>query len=94
MRSSVTPPGWTRLSRGMVIRAVIEARLLGRKLLTLDADVAILPAKTPDRPALPRPVRNGRPGDGLLEAERTLESGAAELEAARAQMPVVHRARP
>ena len=42
VRTVITKPNWMRLSRGMVIRAVIEARLLGKKLLTLDADIAIL----------------------------------------------------
>lgn len=84
-RTVIASPGWMKLSRGMVVRAVIEARLLGRKLLTLDADIAILPAER-DHASRPPPKLTGTPGAGLAEAARSLESGASELEAARRQM--------
>ncbi len=86
VRTVITKPNWMRLSRGMVIRAVIEARLLGKKLLTLDADIAILPAESESPPRV-RAELNGTPGKGLAEAARSLESGASELAAARRQMP-------
>jgi hypothetical protein len=35
-----------KLSGGMVIRALIEARLFGKRLLTLEADVTVLPAQS------------------------------------------------
>ncbi len=76
-----------RLSRGMVIRAAIEARLLGRRLLTLDADIAILPAETGRAMPGGRSDRAEDPGTGLLEAAKSLEAGAAELRAARRQFP-------
>lgn len=79
-------PGWLRLSSGMVIRAVIEARLLGRKLLTLDADIAILPADRQPPTRSPEAHLNGPPGRGLAEAARALESGATDLAAARRQV--------
>jgi hypothetical protein len=40
---TVAAPSWTKLSRGMAIRALVEARLLGKRLLTLEADIAVLP---------------------------------------------------
>lgn len=85
--TTVRSPGWMRLSRGMVIRAAIEARLLGRKLLTLDADIAILPAETDSTRPGRRSDRSEEPGGGLLEAARSLEAGASELRAARRQFP-------
>ncbi|MDQ2700115.1 MAG: hypothetical protein M3Y23_02170 [Actinomycetota bacterium] len=97
VRAQVQSPGWMRLSRGMAIRAVIEARLLGRKLLTLDADIAILPAGTEaaDETSQVRQARQPRRiemngavnGNSLVEAAKSLEAGAADLEAARKQMP-------
>ncbi len=83
--STIRGPRWVRLSQGMIIRAVIEARLLGRKLLTLNANVEILPAEPETRrPQLPE--RNGNGRVGLAEAARSLEAGAADLEAARREL--------
>ncbi len=94
---------WLRLSRGMAIRAAIEARVFGKRLLTLDADITVLPAEErgtrgaavstprvrelPSGPARPVPRdSNGSVGD-LAAAARALESGAADLKAARERMP-------
>lgn len=82
-----------KLSRGMAIGAVIEARLLGRRLLTLNADITVLPAED----HYGEPVGRGEAaiidgnghrqnGDGLLEAARLLDAGARDLEEARRQM--------
>ena len=89
MKASSTSNGlrWMRLSHGMFIRAVIEARLLGRRLLTLNADVEILPAESDAPRRRELASRNGHAGNGLAEAARSLEAGAADLEVARRKMP-------
>lgn len=82
---------WLRLSRGMAICAAIEARVLGRRLLTLNADVTVLPAETADRGSVAAarpPARNpSDPHLGLDDAARALDAVAADLRAARARMP-------
>lgn len=71
----------------MVIQAAIEAKLLGLRLLDLNADIAVLPARTdgrfPREHRVPRSIRRGE----LLEAARRLDASAAELESARREMP-------
>lgn len=78
----------------MAIGAAIEARLLGKRLLTLNADITVLPAEDrflgPGRRGVPAAISgNGGPrnGDGLAEAARLLDAGAKDLEEARRQMP-------
>jgi hypothetical protein len=85
----------------MAIQAAIEARLLGKRLLTLNAEVTVLPSTTNGEPApgrsiqgagrLPPPAFASRSGSNgskdLASAAALLESGAAELRAARQQMP-------
>ncbi|HST42843.1 MAG TPA: hypothetical protein VLK58_25190 [Conexibacter sp.] len=87
----------------MALKASVIARLLGMRLLTLDATVLVAPAEItaattaspssppplPLPPALPhRPAGRSRPvGDGLREAARDIEAGAASLAAARAGAP-------
>lgn len=73
---------WVKLSQGMAIRAAIEARLLGKRLLTLNADITILPAQQ-------RSSRHDRAAprfDGerlrLEDAARSLESATRDLESA------------
>jgi len=79
----VRSPSWLRLANGMIVRAAIEARLLGRKLLTLDADIAILPAERETRPVPKAHLNGSSPGRGLARAARALDSGASDLEEAR-----------
>jgi hypothetical protein len=76
------------------------ARLLGIRLLTLDATVALVPADvtartssrgaspagTPARPAVP-PARSGATGRGLAVAVRSIDEGAALLAEARRNGP-------
>lgn len=104
--------GRRRLSHGMAIDAAIEARLLGKRLLTLNAKITALPATTVRMPmrratetrvqsevtaVVKRPSTAGRPrlhpmngevSGGLAEAAKALAAGAAELQAARARMPI------
>ena len=86
------------LADGMVIAASVRARVLGIRLLTLDADIAVSPPAfglTVHRSSEPRrrqistsaPTRNGEIGGSLDDAARSLEVGAVELAAARNRMP-------
>jgi hypothetical protein len=77
------------------------ARLLGIRLLTLDATVALVPADvtartssrgaspagTPARPASVPPARSGATGRGLAVAVRSIDEGAALLAEARRNGP-------
>jgi len=67
--------GGGRLSEGLVLEASIVARLLGLRLLTLDAGVIVTPARLSSRSA--------RAGVVLSEARRALDEGAAALAAGR-----------
>lgn len=97
-RRVVTGPGWMRLSRGMLIQAVIEARLLGKRLLTLNAEIMVLPAEgsggreprgaaPPHRGESPGRGRVNSTGRGLAAAARSLEAGSDELRVARDALP-------
>ncbi len=80
----VSRPTERRLSQGLVIKAAVVARLLGIRLLTLRADIAVLPA--PPERTDPGPMRrslNGEASGSLAEAARALEAGASDLRAAR-----------
>jgi hypothetical protein len=80
------PAGSGRLSDGLIIEASVVARLLGLRLLALDASVVVSPAEMRGRPpasAAPR-TRPGAIGAGLATAERRIAEGAASLAAARA----------
>jgi hypothetical protein len=78
-----------KLSSGMMIRALIEARLFGKRLLTLEADVAVLPARSeaPGTEAIRLDGANGNgnggSGPALLESTidpATLPAGGAHRE--------------
>jgi len=83
-----------RPSDGIVVEASILARLLGMRLLTLDATVVVAPADVMVRSSAPRrdsrprgparsvgasPARSGALGRGLAEAVRSIDEGAAML---------------
>jgi hypothetical protein len=63
-----------------VVRASIVARLLGLRLLRLDADVVVVPspAVLPAFPELVAPPRSGRAGLG--DAERLLDRATRTLQ--------------
>jgi hypothetical protein len=69
------PDRGKRLSDGMLIEASVLARVLGLKVLTLDAKVMLLPAA-------PR-TSSGAIGRGLADAVRSLDEGAAILDDTR-----------
>ena len=77
-----------RLSDGMTIVAHVRARVLGMKLLELDADVVVAPAgrtiepRARNAPALVR-GGNGRIGSHMGDVADTLDRGEVELEEAR-----------
>ena len=66
-----------RLSEGALVQASVRARLLGLPLLRLDAAVVLLPAAVT---ASSSPVAIG---DGLADAVRSINDGAAVLEQVR-----------
>jgi hypothetical protein len=91
-----------RLADGMEIVAKVRARLLGMKLLDLDANVTVTPvapyvsvhsrrarSERLGRAALGRAEANGHGpiGDGLEGAARSLEGTIAELDEVRRRMP-------
>jgi hypothetical protein len=74
--------GSTRDADELLVEARIVARLLGIRLLTIDASVIVAPAQLHGRAAgeLSAP---GAIGPGLAAAERLLGDGAASLAASR-----------
>jgi hypothetical protein len=92
-----TPDRRRRLSEGVLVDASIRARLLGIRLLTIDATVVLAPADVtapsdaahdpPRRPSV-RPSgisrnRSAATGHGLAEAVRSINEGAELLAEAR-----------
>ena len=76
----------SRRSDGVLVEASILARLLGIKLLTLDATVLVVPADldAPSPAPLPAPPPRRPPaGTGLAHAVRSLIEGAELLAEAR-----------
>lgn len=95
---TATPDGKRRLSEGFLVEASVLARLLGIRLLRLEANVIVSPAalrraapidydapvrSSVEAPALP-PARSAAIGGRLANAERIIDEGAASLAAARA----------
>jgi pyridoxal biosynthesis lyase PdxS len=86
---AAVPDRRRRPSDGIVVEASILARVLGARLLTLDATVVVAPADVTARSSAPRdsqaltPARSvGVPparGRGLAEAVRSIDEGAAIL---------------
>jgi hypothetical protein len=69
----------------VVVEASVVARLLGIRLLAIEAGVVIRPARLDGRPPIAaRPARAEAIGARLAAAERVLDEGAASLEASRA----------
>jgi hypothetical protein len=90
-----------RPSEGLLVDASIVARLLGIRLLTLDATIALVPADLtartssrgaspagpPPRPASLPPAQAGATGRGLADAVRSINEGAELLAEARRNGP-------
>jgi len=89
---TAVPDRRKRLSEGILVEASVVARLLGMRLLKLDATVVLMPADVAAQPAAPRdpPALDGLPptrlnpaGRGLAEAIRNLNEGEELLAQAR-----------
>jgi hypothetical protein len=89
---TAVPDRRRRLSEGILVEATVLARLLGIRLLKLDATVVLMPADVAARSAAPRdpPALDGLPptrlypaGRGLAEAIRHINEGEALLAQAR-----------
>jgi hypothetical protein len=94
---TAAPDRRKRLSEGVLVEAFVVARLLGLRLLKLDATVMLMPADVAAQPATPRdpPALDGLPpagspsarlypaGRGLAEAIRHLNEGEELLAQAR-----------
>ena len=94
---AAVPDRRRRPSDGLVVEASITARLLGIRLLKLDATVVVVPADVTapaaaphdSRPPAPAwfasapPPRPAAAGRGLAEAVRNIHEGAAILAEAR-----------
>ena len=68
------------LSRGLIVQARVVGRLLGLRLLKLDARVEVVPADAEPRPARLPPV-TAAPSTrrGLAEASRDIDDSAQTL---------------
>jgi hypothetical protein len=89
---TAAPDRRKRLSEGVLVEAFVVARLLGLRLLKLDATVVLMPADVGAQRAAPRdpPALDGLPparlypaGRGLAEAIRHLDEGEELLAQAR-----------
>jgi hypothetical protein len=91
----VAPDGGRQLTEGLVLEASVVARLLGVRLLVIDANLIVAPAQVKDRtraatyatgkalaPVEP-PTRTHAIGAGLAAAERYLSEAAASLARSR-----------
>jgi len=76
-RSRLDPLRKARLAEGMGIRAAIEGRVLGLRLLTLEADVAVMPAEVEPRRKQGLDRRNGSTREAT-ETHRVDPPGAGE----------------
>ena len=78
-----------RLSEGTLVKAHVEGRVLGLRLLKIDALVALVPASRPEpasdtwlepgRSISPVAYGSGEPGSALVEAVRCLDEAATLL---------------
>jgi hypothetical protein len=97
-RLSAIPDGSRHLSEGLIVEARLVARLIGIRLLTIDAELIVSPAEMrnvraaagdltvgpPSATALAAPPLRSRPiGAGLATAEQLIDEGAAALAASR-----------
>ena len=92
-RLTVVPDPRKRLSDGVLVEACLRARLLGIPLLKVEATIALAPAgltappsgrrSVPVQKSSRSPAPAGTPGQGLIEARRTIDEGAELLVEAR-----------
>lgn len=86
-RLTALPDTSGRLADGTLVKASILARVLGIRLLTVEATVAVVPAAPADSPRTRSSgalrVRSRAAGPRLAEAARSISEGAALLEGTR-----------
>jgi hypothetical protein len=75
-----------RLSEGTLVEASVVGRVLGVRILRIEAVVLLSPAVPPPVSATPAPSTRPRPGR-LAGALRSIEEGAALLAEARRNHP-------
>ena len=86
---TAVPDRRKRLSEGVLVEASVVARLLGLRLLKLDATIMLMPADVAAQPAAPRdpPARDGISPAGLppagLPPARLYPAGRGLAEAVR-----------
>ena len=82
MAVTAIPDGARRLADGLIIEACIVARLLGVRLLRVEATVVVSPAEMLSDA---RDSAGSRPiGARLAAAQRQIDEGATRLQASRA----------
>ena len=77
------PDGARRLDDGLVIEAFIVARLLGIRLLRVEASLVVSPAEMLTETRHHRVIGSRRIGAQLAAAQRHIDEGATRLGAAR-----------
>jgi hypothetical protein len=94
---TAVPDRRRRLADGALVQASLLARVLGLRLLTIDATIVLVPADviapspaaherpgpTSARSSAVPPLRSGAVGHGLAEAVRSINEGAELLAEAR-----------
>lgn len=79
------PDGKGRLSEGIVVEASVLGRVLGVRLLRLEASVVISPAEITEAPRPQAKLNGSHPPAGrhLADAVRLIDESAASLAASR-----------
>jgi hypothetical protein len=81
---TATPDRRRRLSDGVLVDASIHARLLGLRLLTLDASVVLVPAEVSATPrAAPAPAQRRAPRPSIAAPRRSIAAGPRLAQAVR-----------
>jgi hypothetical protein len=81
---TATPDRRRRLSDGVLVDASIHARLLGLRLLTVDASIVLVPAEVSATPrAAPRPAERPAPRSSAPAPKRSLAAGPRLAQAVR-----------
>jgi hypothetical protein len=80
---TATPDRRRRLSDGVLVDASIHARLLGLRLLTVDASIVLVPAEVSASPAAHPPATRPAPQSSVPAPRRTVAAGPRLAQAVR-----------
>jgi hypothetical protein len=81
---TATPDRRRRLSDGVLVDASVHARLLGLRLLTVDASIVLVPADvTGTSPAAHPPAQRPAPRSSVPAPKRTIAAGPRLAQAVR-----------